>query len=107
MTAYQHLQAIAKAIKASEAGQAYGADNLVVWSAEQHRNWTGWADANAPAIVWEEGPYEWGYALTGYEGEKLGELETDAATREAYAAFRADGYYLECSNSFILAAYVV
>ena len=102
-TAYQHAQAIAKAIKASEAGVAYGAENLTLLSGAEHRRVTGFGDA--PAILWEEGPYEWGITFTGYVGEKLGELATDEATRTAYAAMRADGFYLECSNSFTLAVY--
>ena len=101
--AFQHAQAIARAIKASEAGRAYDASGLTVLSGPEHERVTGFG--KAPAIMWEEGPYEWAVTFTGWLGEQLGSLVTDAPTRDAYNALRADGFYLECSNSFTLAVY--
>lgn len=103
LNAYQHAQAIAKGIKASSAGRAYDASGLTVISGPEHERITGYGAV--PALMWEEGPYEWGVTFTGWTGEKLGALATDEPTREAYAAMRADGYYLECSNSFTVAVY--
>lgn len=103
MTAYQHAQAIAKAIKASSAGRAYDASGLTVLGGPEHERVTGFGVA--PAIMWEEGPYEWAITFTGWLGERLGALLTDEPTRAAFNAMRADGLYLECSNSFTLAVY--
>lgn len=105
--AYQLAQALAKAIRESEIGEILDAKNLVVWSAAEHASFSGY-ETSAPALCWEEGPYEWAVGLTGWEGERLSDEEnipTDAATRKAYAALAENGYYAELTNSFVLAIY--
>lgn len=102
--AYQLVQRLATAIKRSEAGKAYGTDDLVVWTAEKHSGFIG-QKTDSPAICWEGGPHEWASILTGYNGEKLGELETDRTTREAYWALQEHAFYAECTTSFILSVY--
>lgn len=99
-TAYQHAQAIGRALRASERAAAGGTgDGIHVLSGKRHAEVFGYGEA--PAILWEEGPYEWAITFTGNLGSGYGE-----AVQAAYDALRADGFYLECSNSFTLAVYV-
>ena len=110
MTAYTHMQRLAKALRESEAGKAYGADQgcrMEAWPAWKTANWNG---SNAPSIAWEEGPYEWAVSFSLNDGEKFGDsdgyqLDTDEATRKAYREMRNDGFFLECSTSWMVTAY--
>jgi len=105
---YQLMQRLGRALCESEAGEVFEADrSLLVWSAARRSEWDG---ERAPSMVWESGPYGWTFAFTGHGGQFLGDeegnlLETDQATRDAYAAFLAAGYYLECETGYMLAAY--
>lgn len=108
-SAYVLLQRLAKAISESEIGKAYGAaEGITVWGAAEHTRFSG-HETTAPAICWEEGPYEWAVVFTGDEGRNLsseyGGCNTDDATRAAYKAVTDAGYYFELTNSFVLAVF--
>lgn len=110
-SAYVLLQRLAKAISESEIGKAYGAaEGITVWGAAEHTRFSG-HETTAPAICWEEGPYEWAVVFTGDEGRNLsseyGGCNTDDATRAAYKAVTDAGYYFELTNSFVLAVFPV
>lgn len=108
MNAYQHMQRIARTLREDELVQSYGEAGLDVWPASRRQQWDG---ESAPTMVWEEGPFEWAYEFAGTDGRKLGHelygYTTTKATRDAVAALRADGFYLECVNSFMLSAHRV
>lgn len=108
-TAYQLVQRLAKALREDELVQAHGAvDELRVWSGADHARFSG-HDTKAPALCWESGPYEWAVVLTGTNGERLssdyGPANTSQAVRDAYAAIHDAGFYVELTNSFVLALY--
>lgn len=78
LTAYQVAQKIGKMLR-----KKYGKDeakNLVVHIDE----------STHPAVMWEEGPYEWAVDVSG--GEKI----------DALVLAHENGFYLECVNSFTL-----
>lgn len=78
----------------------------VVKIAIQHYEWSpeytpqvsmtdefGWADEKSPIIMWEEGPYNFGYEFTQNE--------------EAKSYLRALGFYMEAATSWAVAIYPI
>lgn len=89
------------ALKANEVTEIFSADDLLLFPAGER--------GDAPQIIWESGPFEWAYCITGGESltseEGFGRGPRGEKFDEIFDRAKREGFYFECVNSYSLAVY--